>query len=82
MFIRNRNTVSKHQSGAPWMKRVSLSLSLSQEALWRRPQGELLHWGPWKILRKSPDTGISLHGGPFPSEGNLVHGGELVYQAL
>jgi hypothetical protein len=27
------------------------------------------------MLRKSPDTGISLHGGPFPSEGNLVCGG-------
>ena len=27
------------------------------------------------MLRKSPDTGISLHGGPFPSKGNLVGGG-------
>jgi hypothetical protein len=27
------------------------------------------------MLRKSPDTGISLHGVPFPSEGNLVRGG-------
>jgi len=27
------------------------------------------------MLGKSPDTGISLHGGPFPSEGNLVCGG-------
>ena len=27
------------------------------------------------MLRKSPETGISLHGGPFPSEGNLVCGG-------
>jgi len=26
-------------------------------------------------LRKSPDTGISLHGGPFLSKGNLVCGG-------
>ena len=24
------------------------------------------------LLGKSPDTGISLHGGPFPSEGKLV----------
>jgi hypothetical protein len=24
---------------------------------------------------ESPDTGISLEGGPFPSEGNLVCGG-------
>jgi hypothetical protein len=40
--------------------------------------------GPWggapsrgtleDMLRKSPDTGISLHGGPFPSGGNLVYG--------
>jgi len=27
------------------------------------------------MLRKSPDTGISLCRGPFPSEGNLVCGG-------
>jgi hypothetical protein len=27
------------------------------------------------MLRKSPDAGISLHGAPFPSEGNLVWGG-------
>jgi hypothetical protein len=26
------------------------------------------------MLRRSPDTGICLHGGPFPSEGNLVCG--------
>jgi len=24
------------------------------------------------MLRKPPDTGISLHGGPFPPMGNLV----------
>ena len=24
------------------------------------------------MLGKSPDAGITLHGGPFPSEGNLV----------
>jgi hypothetical protein len=35
------------------------------------------------MLRKSPDTGISLHGGPFPPEGNLVCGsGGLVYRGL
>jgi hypothetical protein len=34
------------------------------------------------MLRMSPDTGVSLHGGPFPSEGNLVYGGGLVYQGL
>jgi hypothetical protein len=27
------------------------------------------------MLRKSPDTGISVHGVPFPSEGNLMWGG-------
>jgi hypothetical protein len=27
------------------------------------------------MLRKSPYTGISLHGVPFPAEGNLVCGG-------
>jgi len=31
------------------------------------------------MLRKSPDTGISLRGGPFPSEGNLVCGGGALY---
>ena len=28
------------------------------------------------VLGKSPDTSISLHGGPFPSESNLVRGEE------
>ena len=27
------------------------------------------------VVGKSPDTGVSLHGDPFPSEGNLVRGG-------
>jgi len=27
------------------------------------------------MIGKSPDMGISLHGGPFPSKGNLVHVG-------
>jgi hypothetical protein len=27
------------------------------------------------MLRKFPDTGISLYGGPFSAEGNLVCGG-------
>jgi len=39
--------------------------------------GELLHRGPWKICSdKSLDTGISLHRGPYRTEGNLVSGGE------
>ena len=48
--------------------------ALSEEAPWRVPGGGgapslgTLEY----MLRKSPDMGISLHGGPFPSEGNLV----------
>ena len=35
------------------------------------------------MLRKSLDTGISLHEGPFPSEGILVcGGGGLIYWGL
>jgi hypothetical protein len=33
------------------------------------------------MLRKFPDAGISLHGGPFPAKWNLVCGGH-VYQGL
>jgi hypothetical protein len=29
------------------------------------------------MLRKSLDVGISLHGGPFPAEGNLVCGEQI-----
>jgi len=32
-------------------------------------------------LRKSPDAAISLHGGPFPAEGNLVCG-RHIYRGL
>ena len=32
-------------------------------------------WTLEDTLRKSPDTGISLHGVPFSSEGILVRGG-------
>ena len=35
-------------------------------------------WTLEDMLRKSPDTGISLHGVPFPSEGNLVCGGDRI----
>ena len=34
------------------------------------------------MLRKPPDKGISLHEGPFPSEGNLLCGGGLIYWGL
>jgi len=52
--------------------------SLSEEAPWRWPwwQGrapllETLE----DMLRKAPDTGISVHRGPFTTEGNLESGG-------
>jgi hypothetical protein len=31
------------------------------------------------MIRKSPHSGISLHGGPFPSDRNLVCGGGASY---
>jgi len=34
------------------------------------------------MLIKSPDTGISLHMGPFTTEGNLESGGGLTYRGL
>jgi hypothetical protein len=34
------------------------------------------------MLRKAPDTDISLHMGPFTTEGNLESGGGLIYQGL
>ena len=34
------------------------------------------------MLRKAPDTAISLHRGPFTSEGNLKSGGGLIYREL
>jgi hypothetical protein len=58
--------------GALWIKHLSLT---------RLHEGGL-GWGGVPLLgtledmlRKSLDTGISLHGGPFLSEGNLVCGG-------
>jgi hypothetical protein len=42
---------------------------LNTEGLW----AGLLYCGPWKI-RKASDKGISLHRGPFTSEGNLERG--------
>jgi len=59
--------------------------SLSEEAALWKPRG--LVGGASSlgtvedILRKSPDVGISLHGGRFPAEGKLVSGG-LVYRGL
>jgi len=34
------------------------------------------------MLRKAPDTGITLHRGPFTNEGNLESGEGLVYRGL
>jgi len=34
------------------------------------------------MLRKAPETDISLHKGPFMAEGNLESGKRLVYQGL
>jgi len=34
------------------------------------------------MLRKAPDTGISLHRGPFMSKENLESGGGLICQGL
>jgi hypothetical protein len=60
--------------------------SLSEEALWRGPQGEgAPSLGTLEdMLRKSLDMGICLHGGPFSSEENLVcvGGWGLVYRGL
>jgi len=58
--------------------------SLSKEAAWRRsleggggaPSLGILEC----MLRKSPDAGISLHRGPFITEGGLVSGGGGSYR--
>jgi len=34
------------------------------------------------MLRKAPDMGICLHGGPFPAEENLGSGGGLIHRRL
>jgi len=34
------------------------------------------------MLRKAADMGVSLHRGPFMSEGNLESGGGLLYRGL
>ena len=58
--------------------------SLSDTVPWRGLRRvELLNLGPWKdMIRKAPDKGISLHKGPFMSEGNLESGGGLIYRGL
>ena len=57
--------------------------SLSEEATWKGPLGGASSLGTLEdMLRKSPDMGISLHGGPFPFEGNLVCGGGFMCRGL
>jgi len=49
---------------------------LSEEAHCRGPLGRAPLLGTLEdMLRKAPDMGISLLGGPFMSEGNLESGG-------
>ena len=53
---------------------------LSEEAQYGGPLGRAPLMGILKdVLRKAPDTGISLHRGPFMSEGNMESGEGLVY---
>ena len=50
--------------------------SLPEEALWRGLGGGTPSLGTLEdMLRKSLDTGISLHRGPFTTEGNMESGG-------
>ena len=58
--------------------------SLSDEAPWRRPQGEkLLHWIPWKIGSDSFWTWASLSiGAPVVPRGTWCLGGRLEYRGL
>jgi len=56
---------------------------LSEEAHCRGPLGRAPLVGTLEeILRKTPDTGISLHRGPFTSEGNLESREGALYQGL
>jgi hypothetical protein len=57
---------------------------LSEEAQCRGPLGRAPLLGILEdMLRKALDTGISFHGDPFMSEGNLESGGgALVYRGL
>ena len=56
---------------------------LSEEAQYRGPLGMGPLLGTLEdILRKAPDTGISLDRGPFTSEGNLKSGRGLLYRGL
>jgi hypothetical protein len=58
--------------------------SLSEEVLWRGPQGEgAPSLGTVEdMLRKAPDMGISVHGGLFLAKENLESGEVLIYWGL
>ena len=56
---------------------------LFEEAQCRGPLGRAPLLGTLKdMLRKAPDSDISLHRGPFMSEGKQESGGGLVYRRL
>ena len=56
---------------------------LSEDAQCAGPLGRAPLLGTLEdMLRKAPDTGISLHRGPFTAEGNLECGRGLVYRGL
>jgi len=63
-------------------KRGSTSgASLSEEAQCGGPLGGAPLLGVLEgMLRKAPDTGISLHRGPYTVERNLDSGGGLIYR--
>jgi hypothetical protein len=57
--------------------------SLSEEAQCGEPLGRATLLGTLKdMLRKALDMGLSLHTGPFMSDGNLELEGGIVYWGL
>ena len=67
-----------------WMDgALRVERSVSEEARCGGPLGRAPVLGTLEdILRKAPDTGISLHRGLFTFEGNLESGRGLVYRGL
>jgi hypothetical protein len=56
--------------------------ALSEEGQCGGPLGRGPLLGTLEDMLKAPDTGISLHKGPFMPEGNLESGGGLEYQGF
>jgi len=57
--------------------------SLFEEAQWTGSRRGVPFLGTLEdMLRKAPDTGISLNKGPFMAEGNLESGKGLIYRGL